>query len=901
MMERIWTASLLAALCITALAWIVALSREHGFHPARWLAAELRNRPVWETAFLAVIVMGFIHHGATKGTNGVDMGGAPVVGCGLSVPSAQLGVESFLPSRDLEPSTLNLQPSTNLDWLAFGGYMDWFRIPEGDWCFRLGSNLAERLTVFASGEVRTTPHDVSNRISVLGLPLSIVPAANWHLLPQHPNTPTSQHSLFWHSVTPSNSLVLTWRNALVNRDTNLPVTVQAELFPDGAAAVQYGFSGLADTSILSNAAVRIWRDGTVDEVPLLTGTVTAVSLPAPPVTDTNALDEVHARIAGGDSNAYYFAEAVVGKGPARIWVSPAALNPQPPTLNPFIDGYRLMAEPGVTNRLPLLIGPRYAVSSEVAFSHFALVPPELQTVESHPSATNLTDRLVEVRWPVTFGLDEVSASPSETVYALHVTPDFLCGTVSWSGAATNEPMRGAPPLRSGGDGCTCGCQSYSTNTVSHALSCICGECSASGDYGYEGHMEHFEIPFPDTNGGDPPDPPNPGGDPDPPPDPTSSVSVTAEKSIVFFEDAYENGPGESVPRRSTFCKIECNYTAAEAGTLSFSIHSGASRIILHEGSSGGAVTTGGTWPFQQGNSGTKIFYAEGTAASGSIEDVCFKAVFTPDDGDSQPCEDIRSITVVKMTVTANANYPSRYEHRHVFGVCESGWYEAEPSTAPISWNLSENAIWQNMQSGRRLCCMPNLADPVTVTVSGGGETFDINVLCLVPSGINARLFAPKSVSGEKEQAGDIGMLLDFTLMPTNVSFAGFRVSERPSEHGTHTGYFSDPLWSNKWYHTVENGAGIWNTVDTESNHYALDEAYISYCEAPWSAGTLSWEVPNAWLPSTNYTPVLSERTFLTAQQVFTITSDGTVTVTKHGNYATRTTNDNITVNGVIVK
>ena len=325
----IWTAILLAALCATALAWAAALLYERGLSPLRRVAAVLR-RPTWGTVFLAAIAVGFIRHGATKGTNGVDMGGAPAVGCGLSEPSAQLGVEGLLPPRDMEPSTLNPQPATNLDWLAFGAYEDWFHIPPGDWCFRFGSNLTERLTVLSCGEVYANLRDASNRISVLGLPLSIVPAANWHLIP-HPSTLDPQPSLFWHSVTPSNSLLLTWENALVNRDTNLPVTVQAELFPDGAAAIQYDFSGIADTSILSNAAVRIWRDGAVDEVPHQTGTVAEVAFPAPPVTGTNTLDEVYARIAGGDSNAYYYADAVVGKGPARIRVIPSILNPQPPT------------------------------------------------------------------------------------------------------------------------------------------------------------------------------------------------------------------------------------------------------------------------------------------------------------------------------------------------------------------------------------------------------------------------------------------------------------------------------------------------------------------------------------------------------------------------------------------
>ena len=560
-----------------------------------------------------------------------------------------------------------------------------------------------------------------------------------------------------------------------------------------------------------------------------------------------------------------------------------------------------MAEPGETNRLPLLIGPRYTVSSEVAFSHFAPVPSERQTEESHPVATNLTDRLAEVQWPVAFGLDEVSVSPAATVYALRVTPDFLHGTVSWNGAATNEPMRGAPPLLRSGGGCPCGCLSYSSNTVSHASSCSCSDCSASGDYVYEGHAEHFEVHFPDDTDGD--DPPGPGEEEgeDPPPDTESSVAIVIEKPIIFFEDEYENGPGESVARRSTFCKIECSYTAVEAGTVSFSIQSGADRIILHDGSAGGAAITGDSWPVQEGSSGKRAFYAEGIDPSSSTDDVAFKATFTPSSGESQPCEHSKAITVVRMTVTANANYPKGYSNRHVFGVYEKAWYEVEPSSAPIAWTLSDDAEWLDIQAAKRLCLMPSYSIPVTATVSGRGEMFDVVVSCLVPSGIDARLFGPCSVSGDKGMAGDIGMFIDLTLMPTNVSFAGFRISERPSDQGTHTGYFDDPSISNKWYHTIENGAGNWDTVAENSNWYTLDRAYIGYCTSPWSNGTMTWEIPNAWIPATNYTPGISERMLLKTYQTFTITTDGTVSVSKFGNTITRTTNDNITVNGVLVQ
>ena len=862
------TTSAIVAFMLLGSLWLAAVLREHGLRPMRKMAGLMR-RPAWEAALLAAVAVGFIHHGATKGTNGVP--GPAGLGAILAVGTAD------------PPASSTPAAQTNADWLAFGGHEDWSYLGDGGWCFRFGSNLVERLTVFSCGEISSAPYDASNRISVLGRPLSLVPAANWPMLGN------GGGSLFWHAVTPSNSLVLTWQNALVNRDANQPVTVRAELFADGAAVMRYGFSGLGDIGALSNAAARIWRDGEEAAVPLQTGAVAEVAFPAPQITGTNALVDVGALIAGGDSNAYYFADVAVSKGPARITVEADGES--------TLGSYAIMSAPGVTNRLPFLIGPRYAVSSETAFTAFAAVPSGRETEDSHPVVTNLTDRLAEVQWPVAFALDEVSSAPEGNTYALRVTPDFLNGAVVWSGAATNEPMRGAPPTRSG-IRCACGCLSFFEDFVTHSSSCQCDGCSALGDYVYEGHAEHFELPFGGAPGEDPPGPDDPGiGEP---PEPESSVSVNAEKSIIFFEDAYENGPGESVARRSTFCKIECNYSAAESGVLAFSVQSGSDRIILHDGSPNGTIVSGGAWALQGGDSGTRTFYAEGVSASAVQGDVQFKATFTGATPDT--LESSCSITVVKMTVTANADYPDGYKHRHIFGVCEQVRYETDPLMTSLTWQLSEDATWVETRSvDSRLCWMPDYATTVALTVSGGNESFSINVSCVVPSGIDARPYAIRSISGEKGRAGDIGMLMKFTLMPTNVSFAGFRVSERPSDVGTHTGYFADPSLSNMWYHTTENGAGTWDTVRSDSNYYAEDLAYIGYCEPSWSAGEMSWEIPNAWLPSASYFQVLSARTFLTAYQTFSITANGTVTVGKHGNTVTRTTNDNITVNGVIVR
>ena len=49
---------------------------------------------------------------------------------------------------------------------------------------------------------------------------------------------------FWHAPTPSNSLLLTWQDVFLNRDTNYPATFQSELFAGGDFTFRYDFSTL---------------------------------------------------------------------------------------------------------------------------------------------------------------------------------------------------------------------------------------------------------------------------------------------------------------------------------------------------------------------------------------------------------------------------------------------------------------------------------------------------------------------------------------------------------------------------------------------------------------------------------------------------------------------------------
>ena len=142
------------------------------------------------------------------------------------------------------------------------------------------------------------------------------------------------------------------------------------------------------------------------------------------------------------------------------------------------------------------------------------------------------------------------------------------------------------------------------------------------------------------------------------------------------------------------------------------------------------------------------------------------------------------------------------------------------------------------------------------------------------------------------------MNLIMTLLPTNVCFKNLSVVEVPTDEGTHTGYFAATSFSNRWYHTIQNGAGTWTDVDYD-NTCGTDQAYMGLCDPPWTMGVLSWIIPKAWRPYWGNAQMA--RQFTTYTQNFSITSDGTVTVSKLGNSVSRTTNDVVTLNGVVIQ
>ena len=323
---------------------------------------------------------------------------------------------------------------------------------------------------------------------------------------------------------------------------------------------------------------------------------------------------------------------------------------------------------------------------------------------------------------------------------------------------------------------------------------------------------------------------------------------------------------------------------------------GNGMVRLLNSSGGAEVTMPKIWVIPAPSAGSFTVYAKGVS-QGALQLVL---EFTPVNPQSSLCRSEEAVTVVKAEVWANAR-TGVFPHRHVYGVCESARIAWLPATALINVGVIGHGSWTAWNQGEGQIQFPGLEGASSIVLTGGGETFGVPLACIEPTGIIAKDVTPELGVVSENQSGMVGMSFSLALSPTNVCFAGLQVEETPTMQGSHTGYFSSAVWSNCWYHTTATGAGVWSVADDE-NVYCNDLASMGeVCPPPWSDGSLSWVIPSEWKPPANFQQPQAPKTFFTCNQTFTITYDGAVSVTKHGNTITRMTNDVVILNGVQVQ
>ena len=257
MASLLWTSAVFVLAAAFSAACLILWLREKGIHPLRSLAEFLRRSTTPERTLLGAFFVAMWIFAGTKpgGSRGVV---APVTDeWDGFVPITSTNTTRTLCGDDFRRGFVLTRVGTNethafaapsnavacADWLNFGAAEDWvyenaeWSMDNAEW----GTGGETRLRIHSDGwaEVAGGPVFCPFRAT-----LGIVPEANWHLIAGNGEWGTGNGSQFWHFVTPSNTLQLTWQDALLGRDTNTPVCVQMEAWPGGRFAYRYDLRSL---------------------------------------------------------------------------------------------------------------------------------------------------------------------------------------------------------------------------------------------------------------------------------------------------------------------------------------------------------------------------------------------------------------------------------------------------------------------------------------------------------------------------------------------------------------------------------------------------------------------------------------------------------------------------------
>ena len=683
-----------------------------------------------------------------------------------------------------------------------------------------------------------------------------------------------------------------------------PVTAQLELFPNG------------DFIARSNSVERVYRrvnpdDWDDDGIPNDEDAEPFAPADEPQFGPRQTLPE------GANTNAYCWVDLVVRRANAKVtFAGDGASNLSDPAF---------IAEADATNRVTLLIGKTYRVTCPMPFEVAGKSSDDIEESWERDEAA------LWLHWPVRIGLEssggleslastnlhestrmsatfsdsnlplssfsllstfQTIAKPSKLPkpFTMHVTPAGLGGAFTWTNVC----------CRVSGDGYTF--------SITCGNGCSCGGCSVTGYLEYEGYRLPAFGGFCGC-GGYVVDHPGGETDPDEKP-PLPGASATFSKRVVFFEDDYENAPGETVPWQSTETRLDCwAYGGTRGGHVRIEI-AGADGLVPYGGS---------PLPFERDlEPGEEVSFKTTYRAvkpSGGKDDIVVTATFTENEtGWTETTVD--KATAVQVTVRPRVHAPENdKEYRHKFGIGEIVDCGNQPKVESVRWKRNGGGTLKESNGSYEYRC-PLSAEVNGFEIAGEGCCYVPQTRVVEPQGVLARdagyATAPKIRSG---QAGGILLAIDLYVLPLDVSFSGIRIEEIPDVGGSHSGYFADTFFMSEWFHGEDQGAGDWREV-YGNNKFLNDEAgfkralpqldsrgFVSTAGTNgWTNGNLTWEVPCGWADSNVQKGDDPIGTFSNgSRQVMTIDAKGNVEVQKHGNAVRREIGGGIILNGVRVQ
>jgi len=685
-------------------------------------------------------------------------------------------------------------------------------------------------------------------------------------------------SRFWTADGANGSKLLTWENFFLNADTNAPVNAQIQLSPNG------------DFTTRSNVLETVYRrvnphdwdgDGLANEIDA-----------NPCVRDGDFFGPSNVLPEGANSNAYCSVSVLVSGADALVsFVGDKPSNYPDP---------QFIARHGVTNNVSILIGKTYDILCDQPFAVVGVSDPATEILVSEGQARVV--RPVEI---------ECVQEPG-TGFSMNVNPSNLGGAFTWNRDC---------------------CQIVSNVTSSpfafsfvESLECICLGCQARGEYEYEGYsLAAYGRMCPCYRVGDEPNWEATSGPV------ASGVSAAFTTSAVIFEDAYENSPGEWMPKRSTRTRLNVRATGGpNGGTLTVDT-ANISKLNKLSGPMLPAMSV----PVPAENSVSYSIVYEAGECSATTNDISVVATFTENMSGEIYCT-TTALTSVKVELSAIYEAPENpCANRHVYGVGEKVRFGFLPENVDVSLSRIRHddgnpwGMYDQIGPGQILD-----DNPMTVYVCPISANFipDISVSC---AGVEYKpvlsLVEPQEVicrwagwDGFCPMPGEVGGMTLVTtnyVGPMHVSFRGILVAEIPCEESSElSGFYASNAYNGQRGHNQNAGAG--NAIRIkQGNYWTVDRAGNAHSYSNWSAGRMAWKIPIGWCrllsdltdfrsidepeyeikDSVNARPLLfGGRNDLYLQE-FSIDDNGTFFIRKFGHTLERTQNCTIRLDERIIQ
>ena len=634
--------------------------------------------------------------------------------------------------------------------------------------------------------------DIAREISAVGAPMLAVQGT----------------SRFWIADGEDASKTLTWENFFLGADTNVPVNAQIALYANG--------DFLTRSNGVETVYARINPDDWDDD-----GQANEKDA-NPTEWDGDFFGTANALPANANANAYYWLDlsvtGVLGVATIRVTCD------GPSDLGDHV----IIARTNDVCHVPLLAGATYAVESGLPIT-LSSVSSEYASIVTN-SETSLT-----VSLPLEFSFESVQMRGGPAGYAVQTSPiDVMPRLMSVSGGCCSCTTNGTGFSWSCKPTCTCGGSAHQLDATAT----------------WEGYVKQFYASASCGCGVD---------DPAPSPEPqtgpySASVSVSFSNDAVIFENAYENMPGEWVPRRSTATTLTIH---ADGGPNGGTLTVAATNLGKLQKNSGPAFPTQAVNVPAEHSVTYEMNYVR-LAASDAADDITVAATLS-DNITEEVVSNACSLTSVRLELAAIYEAPENpCTNRHVYGVGEKVRFLHYPETVQVSFTAAKGDTSDiftyydqfggsiNEADKHRIyvcpiaaCYTPNPA------ISCSGTSYTPSLTLVEPQ----EVITPE-VSWEGchafGEAGQSTLITTNYIGPMTVSFRGIMIAEIPCyETNAPSGYFATTNFTGFMTHSAEAEAGhAWRVQ--ERNRWAADGAGGGLYRN-WSAGQLIWNIPIGWV------------------------------------------------------